>query len=101
MADVIRQLSEKRRKGRLKAELDVALEFGTGVTRDFNGSGIFFETDCSFIAKQPTEFTLVLNKVNPKRPVRVKCKGESVRVEQCGNKFGVAATIDSCTVCRG
>jgi hypothetical protein len=93
--------SEKRRQTRFKGNLAVEFEGGTGVTRDFSGSGIFFETDYSFIAEQPMEFTLVLHNMDSERPVRVKCKGESVRVEQRGQKTVVAATIDSYTICQG
>jgi hypothetical protein len=93
--------SEKRRQTRFKGNLAVEFEGGTGIARDFSGSGIFFETDCSFIAKQPMEFTLLLRNMDPEHLVRVKCKGESVRVEQCDQKTGVAATIDSYTICQG
>jgi len=73
----------------------VELASGKGVTRDFSGSGIFFETDRSFTPGQPIEFTLVLEHIDPKRPVRVTCKGEIVRVEKSGQKIGVAAAISS------
>jgi hypothetical protein len=92
---------EKRREGRYKGNLAVTFEGGTGITRNFSSSGIFFETDCSFIANQPMEFTLLLNYMDSEHPVHVKCKGESVRVEQYGQKTGVAATIDSYTISPG
>jgi hypothetical protein len=93
--------SEKRREARYKGSLTVEFERGNGITRNFSSSGVFFETDCAFIAKQPFEFTLLLNYMSSDHPVRVKCSGESVRVEQCGQKTGVAATIDSYTICQG
>ena len=85
--------SEQRRQPRYRGKLPVELESGEGITRDFNGSGIFFETDRSFSPGQPIEFTLVLEYIDPERPVRLKCKGKIVRVEKSGQKIGVAASI--------
>lgn len=87
--------NEGRREPRHRGKLPVELEFGKGVTRDFSGSGIFFETDCSFSLGQPIEFCLVLVHIDPERPVCLKCRGEIVRVEESGHKIGVAATISS------
>jgi len=86
--------SEQRREPRHKGKLPVELESGKGITRDFNGSGIFFETDRSFSLGQPIEFILVLEHIEPERPVRLKCRGEIVRVEESGQKIGVAASIN-------
>ncbi|MFH1843871.1 MAG: PilZ domain-containing protein, partial [bacterium] len=65
------------------------------ITRDFSSSGIFFETDKSFTPGQAIEFTMVLEHVDPQGPVRLKCIGEIIRVEEIGQKIGVAATIKS------
>jgi len=89
--------SEQRREPRHLGKLPVELESGGGMTRDFNGSGVFFETDRPFSIGQPVEFTFVLKYFDPEHPVRMKCHGEIVRVEECGQKLGVAATIDSYT----
>ena len=43
------------------------------------------------------EFTLVLEHIDPERPVRLKCRGKIVRVEESGQKIGVAAVINSYT----
>ena len=88
---------EGRREPRHRGKLPVELESGKGVTRDFSGSGVFFETDRSFTPGQPIEFTLVLEHIDPERPVRLRCKGEIVRVEESGEKIGVAAAINSYT----
>ena len=87
--------SEKRRATRHPGALPVKFEDGKGITRDFSSSGIFFETDKSFTPGQAIEFTIVLEYVDPDRPVRLKCMGEIVRVEENGQKIGVAAAIKS------
>lgn len=89
------QEPEKRRATRHLGILPVEIEDGKGVTRDFSSSGIFFETDKSFTPGQVVEFTIVLEHVDPERPVRLKCKGKIVRVEESGQKIGVAAAINS------
>jgi hypothetical protein len=89
--------SEERKEPRYSGNILVELESGKGITRDFSGEGIFFETDRSFSLGQPIEFTLVLEHIDPERPVRVKCLGEIVRVEESGPKIGVAATLSSYT----
>lgn len=87
--------SEKRRAPRHLGALPVELEGGKGITRDFSSSGIFFETDRSFSPGQPIEFTIMLEHADPAGPIRMKCRGEIVRVEESGQKIGVAATINS------
>ena len=87
--------SEKRRAPRHQGKLPVRLKDAKGITRDFSSSGIFFETDKSFTPGQPIEFTIMLEHADPAGPIRMKCRGEIVRVEESGQKIGVAATIDS------
>lgn len=89
--------TEKRRATRHRGALPVEIKGSKGVTRDFSDSGIFFETDKSFTAGQTIEFTIVLEHVDPNRPVHLKCKGEIVRVEESGQKIGVAAAISTYT----
>jgi hypothetical protein len=38
-----------------------------------------------------------LEHIDPERPVRLKCLGEIIRVEDSGQKIGVAAAINSYT----
>lgn len=87
--------SEKRRATRHRSATPIEFKDGKGITRDFSSTGIFFETDKSFTQGQPIDFTIVLENVNPDRLVRVKCLGEIVRVEESGQKIGVAVTISS------
>jgi len=90
-------ISEKRRTPRYKGKLPMELEAGSGLTRDFSGSGVFFETDASYSPGQSIVFTIILKHIDPDHPVRLKCKGEIVRVEENGLKIGVAASITSYT----
>ena len=85
--------SEKHRATRHRGATPIELKDGRGITRDFSSTGIFFETDKSFTQGQPIDFTIVLENVNPDGPVRVKCRGEIVRVEESGQKIGVAVTL--------
>lgn len=87
--------SDKRQTPRHKGAIPIKLKDGKGITRDFNDTGIFFETDKSFTPGQAIEFTIVLEYVDPNGPVSVKCMGEIVRVEESGQKIGVAAAIKS------
>jgi hypothetical protein len=89
---------EARVATRYKADVPVLAGGGQGVARDLSSSGVFFETDGSFTAGQPIEFSIVLEHLYPDRPVRLNCKGSIVRVEQKGKKVGVATTIDSYTI---
>jgi hypothetical protein len=89
--------SENRQANRYKGAFPIELKNGKGITRDFNSSGIFFETDKSFIPGQSIEFTIVLEYVDPDRPVHLRCRGKIVRVEDKGNKMGIASTISAYT----
>ena len=92
---IVKKSEKKDRATRHRGATPIELKDGKGITRDFSSTGIFFETDKSFTQGQPIEFTIVLENVDPDRPVRVKCRGEIVRVEESGQKIGVAATICS------
>jgi hypothetical protein len=87
--------SEKKRATRHRDATPIELEDGKGVTRDFSSTGIFFETEKSLTQGQPIDFTIVLENVDPERPVRVKCRGEIIRTEETGQKIGVAVAISS------
>lgn len=87
--------SEQRHLPRHRGKLPVSLENGEGLTRDFNISGIYFETERSFSPGQPIEFSILLKHVDPACPVRLKCLGEIIRVDESGPNIGVAASITS------
>jgi hypothetical protein len=86
---------EKRKAPRFQGRLDVELEKGTGVTRDFSTSGIYFETDQSFSLKDPIKFCMTLEHTDLGSQAHVRCLGEVVRVEPFGEKKGVAVAIHS------
>lgn len=87
--------SEQRGVKRHQGRLPISMKGGQGISRDFNVSGIFFETDRSFSPGQPIEFSILLEHTVPGPPVRMRCLGEIIRVEETGPKFGVAASIRS------
>ena len=88
---------ENRRATRYKTALPVEVGSEKCTSIDVSSSGIFFETDKSFSPGQPIEFTIVLENVDPAHPVRLQCRGAIVRVEDKGQKVGVAATISTYT----
>lgn len=87
--------AEKQRATRHRGAAFVELKDGQGITRDFSSSGIFFETDKSFTQGQPIDFTIALENVDPDRLVRVKCRGKIIRIEEGGQRIGVAVAISS------
>jgi hypothetical protein len=89
------KISEQRRAPRHRGKLPISLKSGEGITRDFNVSGIYFETDRPLSAGQSIEFSIVLKHTDPDRPLHLKCQGEIIRIEESGPKIGVAASIKS------
>ena len=87
--------AEQRKETRYRGMLPVETEGTRGLTRDFSTSGVFFETDKSFTPGQIIEFSINLEHVDLSGPLRLKCVGEIVRVEENGQKIGVAASISS------
>jgi hypothetical protein len=85
--------SEKRLSYRHVGKLPVEFKGGEGITRDYSGSGIFFETDKTFSPGQTIEFSIMLRGIDPDAPRYMRCSGEIVRIEDNGQKIGVAATI--------
>jgi hypothetical protein len=83
----------KRSAKRVRIEVPVRLEQGEGVTRDVSQSGIYFFTAQPFSAGMPVSFVLELDYVFPGEPVCLYCRGEVVRVEEAGQRTGVAASI--------
>ncbi len=88
-------IKERRQTIRLPMALPVELEEGSGVTRDVSLSGIFFETSHSLPSMEPISFTLVFEGRSWRRPIRLSCEGQVVRVQPSNGKLGVAMTISS------
>jgi hypothetical protein len=87
--------SKKPRATRYKSTLPLEIKSGKGITLNFSGSGIFFETEECFSPGQQIDFSLLLEHIDPDHNVRITCKGEIVRIEEKGKKIGVAANIIS------
>ncbi len=86
--------SEKRTSQRILVEVPVYIGQEKAVTRDVSWSGIFFLTDQVFIQGGSLNFSLDLNYALPGKPIRLDCQGEVIRIEQFGEKFGIAARIN-------
>ena len=98
LAEVARlcdMITERRRAIRLPMALPVELKEGEGITRDVSLSGVYFETDHPLAPKEPIIFTLVFEGRSWRRPIRLECEGEVVRVEPSNGKVGIATTISS------
>ncbi|MEN6488784.1 MAG: PilZ domain-containing protein [Smithella sp.] len=87
---------EERLTPRYKVKVPVEFDSGRGYTQNCSASGVFFVTDRHFSPGQLIEYTLFLEHIDAAGPVRLKCRGNVVRVEKNGKKMGgVAATINS------
>jgi hypothetical protein len=84
---------DRRKAPRFQVALRVELQEGTGITRDLSACGVFFETDCVFALGDVIQFAIILEHIDPCRPLRLQCRGRVVRVEQRGDTMGVAAVI--------
>ena len=83
----------KRSAKRVRVEIPVHLDQGAGVTRDVSQSGVYFFTDHPFSPGMSLDFVLELDYVFPGEPVFLHCRGQVVRVEDAGERRGVAASI--------
>jgi hypothetical protein len=86
--------SEKRASQRIQVEVPVYIGQEKAVTRDVSWAGIFFLTDQAFLQGGELNFSLDLNYALPGKPIRLDCQGEVIRIEQFGEKFGIAAKIN-------
>lgn len=88
-------ITERRQAIRLPMELPVELNEGMGITRDVSLSGVYFETNQPLVPNQPIMFTLMFEARSWRRPIRLECEGEVVRVEPGKWRVGIATTISS------
>ena len=70
-------------------------ENGSGETRDFSTSGVYFETDQSFSPVEYIDFFMNLEHTDLGPRGGIHCCGEVVRVEPLGKRTGVAVAISS------
>lgn len=77
---------------RVNAELPVTLADGdTGTTRNISASGIYFEAERAPKAGYLTAFSVEFQ--NGLGGLTLSCQGQVLRIEQLGNRVGVAARI--------
>ena len=86
--------SEKRASQRIQVEVPVYIGQEKAVTRDVSWAGIFFLTDQAFLQGGELNFSLDLSYALPGKPIKLDCRGEVIRIEQFGDKFGIAARIN-------
>ena len=91
----MKHADEKRASQRIQVEAPVYIGQEKAVTRDVSWAGIYFLTDQSFAEGVPLNFLLDLAYALPGKPIKLDCEGEVVRVEQHGEKFGIAAKINN------
>jgi len=92
--------AEHRKEERVPAALRVDLgNNATGMTRDVSASGIFFETEASYISGDPISFAIDLD--TPGGRMVLSCRGEIVRVERRDTRVGVAVRILESTLKAG
>jgi hypothetical protein len=80
---------EKRSSQRLQVEIPVYIGQEETITRDVSCSGIYF------VEGDDLNFSLELIYALPGKQIKLGCQGEAVRIEQRGEKFGIAAKINS------
>lgn len=88
-------VTDRRRSPRYPLNLSIELDAERGVTRDVSASGVFFETERSYVPGALIQFTLILEYADPAAPLCLDCQGQVVRVEATERRFGVAAVITS------
>ena len=78
---------------RFRVELLVELNHETGITREVSVCHVLFITNRLCSPGEPIELTLVFEYVDPNHPVRLRCRGQVLHVEQREDKVGVAVAI--------
>ena len=86
---------EKRASQRIQVEVPVYIGQEKATTRDVSWSGIYFLADQSFVEGGALNFSLDLTHAMPGKPIKLDCQGEVLRIEQHGEKFGIAAKINN------
>ena len=87
---------EKRREERIRLEVPVMLVNGMGMSRDISASAIYFLTDEFLPPGNPVNFLVRLDHACPGKPLQLDCRGQVLRVEEEGEKFGIAGSFREC-----
>lgn len=93
---------ERRAKQRFPSQLPIFITAGSkeiqGMTRDIGSEGVFFHVRDWPLQETRIEFRIGLPLGTiPAKSVSIMCKGWVLRVENEGEKTGVAATLDGIT----
>ena len=83
--------SEQRAAARFDTRLPVRLKGLEGVSHNVSNNGIYFETDLRHELGALVNFTVEFTLHGRKH--RLLCEGKVVRVEEQGNRVGVAARL--------
>lgn len=83
----------QRKSVRHKGEILLQVKQGTGFTRDFSTSGLYFVTDQPVSTGESLELVMLLDHQSQGQRVRVRCQADVVRVEPNSGKSGVAVAI--------
>jgi hypothetical protein len=94
MEKIMRLTDEKRASQRIQLEVPIYIGHERAVTRNISWAGIYFLTDQSFVEGGDLSFSLDLTYALPGKTIKLDCQGEVVRIEQRGEKFGIAARIN-------
>jgi hypothetical protein len=86
---------EKRSSQRIQVEIPVYIGQEETITCDVSWSGIYFLTDQSFVKGDDLNLSLELTYALPGKKITLDCQGEAVRIEQRGEKIGIAAKINN------
>lgn len=92
---------EKRSIRRVPLDLPVSVSFLNegrrelaGHTRDVSARGVFMHLETEIRVGTPIEFVMTLpQEITLSNPIRVRCSGTVLRVEQAGVELGVAVSI--------
>ncbi|HEU5415961.1 MAG TPA: PilZ domain-containing protein [Candidatus Angelobacter sp.] len=94
---------EKRSTRRFLLELPITITYEgnsagelTAQTRDVSSRGVFMYVNSEFAEGAAVEFVMTLpHEVTLAEPIRVRCMGRVLRVENSDHRQGVAVTIDN------
>ena len=93
---------EKRTTRRFSFDLPISVKFLNngkreleGHTRDVSSRGVFMYLDADITAGAPIEFVMTLpSEITLADPIRVRCMGKILRVDQAAQGQGVAVAIE-------
>ena len=91
----MKSTNEKRASQRIQVEVPMQIGQEQATTRDISWAGIYFLSEQSFPEGGDLRFSLDLNYALPGKPIKLDCQGEVIRIEQHGDKFGIAAKINN------